>query len=436
MFKSSTKKPNAPTTPHLNKSKPLRDIPQIKFSAKARISGPEIKPLSKPQIQPPKANPIRPIAQPEAQIQSQSPESELTFGSLKLPDLLLKALRDLKYTTPTPIQAKTIPIALKGTDILGCAQTGTGKTASFLIPIIAQMLAKPNTTALILVPTRELAVQIQEVLKGLTAYTKHLGNAVLIGGMSMQPQLRALQKKPRFIIATPGRMIDHLDRKSISLQQTAFLVLDEADRMLDMGFIPQLTDIFRTLPKERQTLLFTATLPPNIIQISKKYMSHPVEVSIGRTSTPVENIKQSTIQTTQKEKTDVLLDALNARTGSAIIFARTQRRADRLHRSLESFGHKAGVIHGGKSQAQRTRALDAFRNSVTRILVATDVASRGLDIPHVALVINYDLPDQAEDYVHRIGRTARAGNTGEALSLLIPEEKNLWKDITKLTQKK
>lgn len=390
----------------------------------------------------PKAN-IRPLSHPKP-IQNKPAEKTpavetpmtATFAEMELSPLLKKAITELKYVTPTPIQGKTIPLALQGKDIMGCAQTGTGKTAAFLIPIINQMLADLNTSALVLVPTRELAVQIQEVLKGLTSQTKHINHAVLIGGMSMQPQLRALQKKPRFIIATPGRMIDHLNRRSVALTKCAFLVLDEADRMLDMGFIPQLTEIFRTLPKARQTLLFTATLPPKIVEISKNYMKHPITVSVGATSTPVDKINQTSVETTQKLKNDVVVDELNARKGSIIIFARTQRRADRLHKHLDSFGFKVGVIHGGKSQGQRTRALDGFRNSDTRILVATDVASRGLDIPHVAHVINYDLPEVAEDYVHRIGRTARAGKTGDAVAMIIPEEKHLWRDIQKLIQKK
>jgi ATP-dependent RNA helicase DeaD len=334
--------------------------------------------------------------------------------------------------TPTPIQAGAIPAALEGRDILGCAQTGTGKTAAFLIPLVSQLLKSPTMTALILAPTRELAAQTEEVLKGLTLHNKTISHALLIGGMSMQPQMRALQKKPRVIIATPGRLLDHLDRRTVSLAKTSYLVLDEADRMLDMGFAPQLREILKMVPAQRQTLLFTATLPPNIRKITQNYLKNPVEVIVGAISKAVDRITQSTITCDQKKKNDVLVDELNKRIGSVIIFARTQRRADKLHRHLVEFGHDAGVIHGGKTQGQRNRALLSFRNSITRILVATDVASRGLDIPHVAHVINFDLPDQAEDYVHRIGRTARAGETGEALSLITPEDRHLWKSIQQL----
>ena len=354
------------------------------------------------------------------------------FAELDIPAILLQAIKAMKYETPTPIQAQAIPPALLGRDILGCAQTGTGKTAAFLIPLVSQLLKTPLVTALILAPTRELAAQIETVLTGLTAHCKSLNHAVLIGGMSMQPQMRALNKKPRIIIATPGRLIDHLDRRTVSLDKTSFLVLDEADRMLDMGFAPQLKEILKTVPKTRQTLLFSATIAPEIRKLTQNYLNHPVEVAIGTNSKPAENIKQSSITTDAKDKINVILDEINARKGSMIVFARTQHRADRLARSLKSYNLEVGVIHGGKTQGQRNRALQSFRDEETRILVATDVAARGLDIPHVAHVINYDLPQQAEDYVHRIGRTARAGSSGEALSMITPEEKHLWKKITLL----
>jgi ATP-dependent RNA helicase DeaD len=354
------------------------------------------------------------------------------FQDFNIPPLLLKSVLAMKYEAPSPIQAQTIPPALEGKDILGSAQTGTGKTAAFLIPLVAKLLKNQMDVAVVLAPTRELAHQIEAVLKDLTENTKHLGHALLIGGMSMDPQMRALRKNPRVIIATPGRLLDHMSRRSVNLVRTSFLVLDEADRMLDMGFAPQLRDILKVIPKQRQTLLFTATLPPPMRVLAQKYLMNPVEVTIGATSKPVERIEQSSVKTSTKDKNDALLEALNARPGSVIIFARTQRRADRLHKHLLAYGHHAGVIHGGKSQGQRNRALLEFRNSETRILVATDVASRGIDIPHVAHVINYDLPEQAEDYVHRIGRTARAGNEGSALSLVTPEEQHLWKKIQQL----
>ena len=358
------------------------------------------------------------------------------FAHMNLPPLLLKAMTKMNYQTPTPIQEKTIPAGMAGKDILGCAQTGTGKTAAFLIPMITQILKDPKNNGLILAPTRELAAQIQTVLTDLTAQTKHISHALLIGGMSMQPQVRALQKKPKIIIATPGRLLDHLDRRGVSLQSTHLLVLDEADRMLDMGFAPQLRDILKMLPAQRQTFLFTATLPKEIKAMTKNYLKNPVEITIGQASKAAEKISQKSLSVSVKEKNDVLVAELNQRKGSIIIFSRTQRRADRLHRYLASYGHEAGVIHGGKTQGQRNRALQNFRDSETRILVATDIAARGLDIPHVAHVINYDLPSQAEDYIHRIGRTARAGAEGHALSLIVPEEKDLWKEIQKLQKLK
>ena len=300
--------------------------------------------------------------------------------------------------------------------------------------MVAQLLKNPENTGLILAPTRELAAQIETVLRDLTVNCKSLNHAVLIGGMSMQPQMRALSKRPRIIIATPGRLIDHIDRRTVSLLKCSFLVLDEADRMLDMGFAPQLREILKTVPPKRQTLLFSATLAPEVRKLTQNYLRNPVEVMVGTTSKPAEKIKQSSVSVDAKQKADVLLDEINARKGSIIIFARTQHRADRLCRTLKTYNLDVGVIHGGKSQGQRNRALQAFRDEETRVLVATDVASRGLDIPHVAHVINYDLPQQPEDYVHRIGRTARAGESGEALSMITPEEKHLWKKITQLLQ--
>jgi superfamily II DNA/RNA helicase len=248
----------------------------------------------------------------------------------------------------------------------------------------------------------------------------------------MQPQLRALKGGYRVLIATPGRLVDHLERGSVELGRLSILTLDEADRMLDMGFAPQLRRIFSYLPEQRQTLLFSATLPPNIRELAKSLLQDPKEVSVGGVSKPAEKIEQATRFIQGDEKNSTLLDEINQRQGSILIFTRTQRRTDRLARYLESYGLPSGRIHGGRSQGQRNRALEEFRKETTRILVATDIAARGIDIDHVAHVINYDLPQVAEDYVHRIGRTARAGREGQALSLVAPEEKALWKEIEKL----
>jgi ATP-dependent RNA helicase DeaD len=412
-------------TPSSSKGGPIKASANDKFPMKPMSLTPgKSKSVAMPEI------PMR------ASVAKAAPKSDLKsvekFSELDLPAIILQAIKAMNYETPTPIQAQAIAPALQGRDILGCAQTGTGKTAAFLIPMVAKLLNSPLETALILAPTRELAAQIETVLRDLTVHCKSLNHAVLIGGMSMQPQMRALQKRPRIVIATPGRLIDHLERRTVSLQKTSFLVLDEADRMLDMGFAPQLREILKTVPKERQTLLFSATIAPEIRKLTQNYLKNPVEVAISPNSKTADNIKQSSITTDAKQKLDVLLDEINARKGSMIIFARTQHRADRLSRSLKTYNLDVGVIHGGKSQGQRNRALQAFRDEETRILVATDVAARGLDIPHVAHVINYDLPQQAEDYVHRIGRTARAGGTGEALSMITPDEKHLWKKITLL----
>jgi superfamily II DNA/RNA helicase len=258
---------------------------------------------------------------------------------------------------------------------------------------------------------------------------------VVIGGMSMFAQKQALARKPHVIIATPGRLVDHLERGSVKLDRLTMLTLDEADRMLDMGFAPQLKRIFGYLPAKRQSMLFSATLPPNILDLARKILKNPVEVQAGQVSKPAERIDQSTLEVDGKKKNDTLLDEINQREGSMLVFVRTQRRTDRVARYLEEYGVAVGRIHGGRSQGQRNRALQDFKTGNTRILVATDIAARGIDIDHVAHVINYDLPQVPEDYVHRIGRTARAGRSGKALSLIAPEEKPLWKEIEKLIRK-
>jgi superfamily II DNA/RNA helicase len=339
------------------------------------------------------------------------------------------------FEHPTPIQEQSIPVALEGHDLIGCAQTGTGKTAAFGIPIIERLTRIPAKSALILAPTRELATQIWGVLTKLTAHSPELKSALLIGGVAMQPQVRALQRKPRIIVATPGRLVDHLQQRTVSFSALEVLVLDEADRMLDMGFAPQLAQILKHLPKQRQTLLFSATLPPNILQLAQKFLKDPVRVTVGQVSQPAQKVSQSVIETTHAKKNEILLDVLNQREGSVLIFTRTKHRTDRLARHLESYGHPVSRIHGGRSQGQRNLALAGFRDGKFRILVATDIAARGIDISHIAHVINYDLPQVAEDYVHRIGRTARAGAQGEALSILTPEDRLQWKEISKLLPK-
>ena len=358
------------------------------------------------------------------------------FNEIQIPETLRTALKAMSFEVPTPIQAKAIPLALERKDVIGCAQTGTGKTAAFCIPIVSRLLKSPQKMALVLVPTRELASQISEVLKKLTAFSPEITTVFLIGGAPMQPQIRALLRKPRVIVATPGRLVDHLKRGSISLFSTEILVLDEADRMLDMGFAPQLNEILRFLPKARQTLFFSATMPMDIEKLSTRFLKSPVRVTVGTLSQPVQKIQQSVVQTTTSKKNDTLMDELNLRKGSVLIFARTQIRTDRVARYLAEFGHPVTRLHGGRTQGQRNSAVAGFRDGKFRILVATDIAARGIDISHIAHVINYDLPQAPEDYVHRIGRTARAGADGEAVSLLTPEDKAQWREISRFLAKK
>lgn len=358
------------------------------------------------------------------------------FKELSLPNVIHQSLDKMGFDVPTPIQAQAIPIAINGSDLIGIAQTGTGKTAAYSIPILVKLLANKDQTALILAPTRELSIQITEVLSSLTQFCKHMRVVNLIGGTSMQFQLRNLQKGYRIIVATPGRLLDHCERNPKLLSKISMVVLDEADRMLDMGFAPQLQRIFPYLPKPRQTMLFSATLPTEIQKMAEKLLFQPKRVQVGEVSVPAEKIVQKARALNGEQKSDLLLDELNAREGSVLVFVRTQHRADRVSRNLESFGLKSTRIHGGRSQGQRNRALDDFKVGRVRVLVATDIAARGIDISHVAHVINYDLPQVPEDYVHRIGRTARAGKSGESMSFISSDEMEQWRNIEKLLKKK
>lgn len=353
-----------------------------------------------------------------------------SFNELSLPEALQASLQAIKFETPTPIQAASIPIALTGKDLIGRAQTGTGKTAAFVIPMIAKILKEPKSLAVIMTPTRELAAQIQDVVIQLTQHSKDIRTALLIGGASMGPQIRALRQRPSIIIATPGRITDHLKRNHLDLSHANMVVLDEADRMLDMGFAPQIDKVFEFISKERQTLLFSATLPKNILKLAERYMKAPERVSVGDADKAAVKIKQTHVQVDGKDKNAKILEILKTRTGSILVFARTKLRTDRLARMLKGEGLKVSSIHGGRTQSQRLQALEGFRDGYYPILVATDVAARGLDIPQIELVINYDLPETGEDYIHRIGRTARAGASGEALSLVTPEELRFFKSLS------
>lgn len=354
------------------------------------------------------------------------------FETLGLPRALMQALAHLKFTTPTPIQAAAIPLALTGKDILGSAQTGTGKTGAFGIPLIAHLLKNPTAGALVMTPTRELAVQVMGLLEQLLGDGTGIRTALIIGGEPMSKQLRQLQARPRLIVGTPGRINDHLKRRTLKLTTTDFLVLDETDRMLDMGFGVQIDTILEMMPATRQTLLFSATLPANIVKLSGKYMTDPQRVSVGETHLPIERIKQENIQLKEDDKYDQLLLQLQQREGSIIVFVKTKFGTERMAKKLRAINYAADAIHGDLRQRERDKAIAAFRSKQTRIMIATDIAARGLDIPHIEHVINYDLPQCPEDYIHRIGRTARNGAEGEAVNLITGQDRKKWMAIQRL----
>ena len=354
------------------------------------------------------------------------------FKLLKIEDSLKNSLQKMNFTKPTPIQGMAIPAALEGKDILGTAQTGTGKTLAFSIPLINKLILDKNAFALVMCPTRELASQVMEAIKSIISDKIRIKTALLIGGEAMQKQLRQLGNRSRIIVGTPGRINDHLKRKSLNLSATKYLVLDETDRMLDMGFTPQIEMILKFVPKDHQTLLFSATLPQNILRISDRYLNKPERISTGATSVPIAKIKQETLQVFKENKYDELIDQFLARKGSILVFVKTKRGADKMVKKLKEEGHSADAIHGDLRQSKRDRVINSFRKGLKRILIATDVAARGLDIPLIQHVINYDLPQVPEDYIHRIGRTARAGSEGSALTFLTPDDRSMWNSINKL----
>jgi ATP-dependent RNA helicase DeaD len=354
------------------------------------------------------------------------------FKLLKIEDSLKSSLDRMNFKKPTPIQAMAIPFALEGRDVLGTAQTGTGKTLAFSIPLINKLILDKNAYALVMCPTRELASQVMVAIKSIITGKINIKTALLIGGESMQKQLRQLNNRSRIIVGTPGRINDHLKRKSLNLSATKYLVLDETDRMLDMGFTPQIEMVLKFVPKNYQTLLFSATLPTNIIKISERYLNNPERISTGSTSIPVAKIKQETLKVFKENKYDELIDQFLSRKGSILVFVKTKRSADKMVKRLKEDGHSADAIHGDLRQSKRDRVISSFRKGLKRILIATDVAARGLDIPLIQHVINYDLPQVPEDYIHRIGRTARAGSEGSALTFLVPEDRSMWNSISKL----
>ncbi len=354
------------------------------------------------------------------------------FGGFGLNSALAQSLEHMNYHTPTPIQAQAIPHALKGRDILGTAQTGTGKTAAFAIPLVEFLLNNPESSALVVSPTRELGKQILEIMRQLLGPKSAIKTAFIIGGDSMQKQFAQLRMQPRLVVGTPGRLNDHLERGSLSLGQTRFLVLDETDRMLDMGFVEQLERIFKHLPEQRQTLMFSATMPKNILKLSANYLNDPCRVAVGEVNVITRNIRQDVIRIEQGQKYKELVSQLQDRSGTVIVFVKTKYGADKMAKTLRRDGFTSEALHGDLRQGKRDRVMKDFREKSFRILIATDIAARGLDVPHIEHVINYDLPQVSEDYIHRMGRTARAGATGFALSFISPDDARKWHAIERL----
>ena len=357
-----------------------------------------------------------------------------SFYEYNLSDNLNKSLKTLGFKNPTEIQSKTIPIALKRHDILASAETGSGKTAAYLIPLIHHISTIGGISGLILTPTRELAQQVTDVSKSLVGYKSKIETALIVGGASMNNQLRQLKKRPKIIVGTPGRINDHLEKKTLNLKYFNFFVLDEADRMLDMGFEDQVEKIIRFLPSKRQTLLFSATLPKEIIKLSSKYLNNPKRADVKENNVIKTQIKQKILNTKTELKYNQLVDEIAIRKGSILIFVRTKYSTEKLKKRLMKDTVKSSALHGDLRQNKRSRILKDFRDDKFRILIATDIASRGLDVPHIEHVINYDLPQVPEDFIHRIGRTARAGSVGEAVSFITPNDKRMWESIENLME--
>ena len=362
-------------------------------------------------------------------------QTGISFDSLGIAPKLLDILTQHKFTTPTPIQQQSIPHAITGKDLMGIAQTGTGKTLAFGIPMI-QRLAQSGgkSRGLVVLPTRELALQVNESLKKI-GDSLGLKTAILIGGEAMGKQLRALKANPHIIIATPGRLIDHIESKSASLSNVHILVLDEADRMLDMGFAPQIKKVLEQVPKERQTLLFSATMPEAIVKIANSYMSTPLRVEVAPAGSAVKSVTQEIFFIDRNEKLSLLKNILGQYKGSVLVFARTKFGAKKIAHAIRGMGETATEIHSNRSLNQRLEALQGFKLGKYRVMVATDIAARGIDVTGLQLVVNYDLPDNAEDYVHRIGRTGRASMTGHAISFATHDQKRDVQIIERLIRK-
>ena len=355
--------------------------------------------------------------------------SHSDFYNLGIAPNILEALNKLNFKIPTPIQEKCIPAALEGKDLIGIAQTGTGKTLAFGVPMIQAALR--GKKELVVLPTRELAMQVNEVFRQVGT-PLGIRTAVLIGGEYIGRQMQALRKNPQIIIGTPGRIIDHLEQKTISLKSVGILVLDEADRMLDMGFAPQLKRIVLSLPHERQTMLFSATMPPDIVRIAQEYLKLPTRIEIAPSGTTAAKVTQELFFVEKYNKPRLLEKILGEYRGSVLVFSRTKHGAKRIAAEIRALGYPSAELHSNRSLNQRKDALEGFRNGKYRVLVATDIASRGIDVQGIELVLNYDLPQSSEDYVHRIGRTARAGGAGHAISFATPDQKSDVRDIERL----
>ena len=356
-----------------------------------------------------------------------------SFQGLGLSEALLHDLNKVGFHEPTPIQAQAIPPGLAGRDVLGCAQTGTGKTAAFVIPMIERLAGRTDShpRGLILAPTRELAIQIQDTIAKL-GRSRRVYATTLVGGADMNAQIRGLRQRPDILVATPGRLLDHMWNGTVNLIKMQILVLDEADRMLDMGFAPQINQILEALPEERQTLLFSATIPTDLADLARASVKDPVRVMVAKPATPAERAEQALHHTSREDKTKLLLTLLNADRDSVLVFTRTKHGADRLGRALGNAGHKVAVIHGNRSLSQRRAALEGFRRGTFRVLVATDIAARGIDVANIGHVVNYDLPNTPEDYIHRIGRTARVKASGRATSFVTSDDHIQLRAIEKL----
>lgn len=359
--------------------------------------------------------------------------TQTTFDGLGIAPKILEILDRLHFTNPTPIQSKAIPTALQGKDVMGIAQTGTGKTFAFGIPMV-QKLANSGGTGLIVLPTRELALQVDESInkigRGLNIRT-----AVLIGGTNINRQISILRRKPDIIIVTPGRLVDHLDRKTVDLSKTSVLVLDEADRMLDMGFAPQIKRILLNVPEERQTMLFSATMPTNIMEIAKTYMKLPIKIEVAPAGSASSNVTHEIFIVRRDLKLALLEAVIKKYNGSTLVFSRTKFGAKKIAHAIRKMGYTSSEIHSDRSLSQRLRALAGFKKGAYQFLVATDIAARGIDVNNIEFIINFDMPENAEDYVHRIGRTGRAGHSGHAISFAMPNQKYDLKIIERLIKK-